>query len=194
MKYYKIYHYSPCDALETIDPAYYGRGVAYFSELRRRPSNTTPYSFYYVVDEPEKVVTEFAAHKYEIYLPYAWKKLIYNLSEDPQNFFQQADGQTEEHCHNRSFQITDSVLKLIKENGYKGWTSGYGLQPALMLFDKMKVEKPRDHCYQVYNYQDETLLENNVVSHTAGNFLFFKTVSPSNDMQIVATTIKCKMG
>jgi hypothetical protein len=174
MKYFKLYHYSPCDSLSDIDPTYYVTGVAHFSELRRRPGHTTHYSFYYFIDQPEQVVVDYGSHKYEIYMPYEWKKLIYNINEDPDKFFQQADVQVEKKCYNRIFRLIDTVLVLAKAHGYKGWQSSSGTHSAIMLFEKMSVTKP-ERC-QVYHFIDETLIESNVAINIAPQLLFFKNV------------------
>src|SRR5690349_15120443 len=90
-RYFKIYHYSKNNKpLEYIDPACYGTGVTGRSECKYGKQGLDK-SYFYTKDEPENCVRS-SAIRYEIYLPYEWKKKIYDIGFDcgPDSFFEKA--------------------------------------------------------------------------------------------------------
>lgn len=168
-KYYKLYHYSKNAALTSIDPAYYGTGVSSFSELKKGKRGGNK-SFFYTRDEPEQLLS--SGTRYEIYLPYEWKVLIYDLGKDPLDFYGAAKRRVAARGENPEvmYLVYDAIEELLKEAGYKGFcNTRASLTHVACLFYPLSTAKPLG-LYTVYDFNTDKLIQD------PGNtlFAFFK--------------------
>lgn len=201
-KYYKIYHYSSNSDLDFIDPSFYGTGVTQGAECKRGKTGLEK-SYFYIFDKPETCVASNSS-RYEIYLPYTWKKLIYDRSVDPLELYQKVKTEITNQTHRcpYEYELKDGVEKLIKDLGYKGWTCSAHPQLAhvIMLFYPLSTKKPEKN-YIVYDWSDKVLEKNLTPSDKATNkelFLFFQTPLTVNEQlknlkleNLKLTTLRC---
>jgi len=142
--YYKIYHYSSQENLSSIDPKYYGKGVARGAECKYAKTGLDK-TYFYVVDEPESKVSS-GAKRYEIYLPGDWKNLIYDIGNDSKEFRQDCKNKIkQENKCPYDYLVWEYYEAKIKNEDYKGWcNSNSPLPHVITLFYPITTHKPAE--------------------------------------------------
>lgn len=162
LRYIKIYHYSSVKNLSCIDPMYYGSGAASGSECKYGKTGENK-SYFYTTNRPETILRH--NHHYEIYLPYAWKDLIYDLSEDKLNIYDEVKNELIKNLAREPFEyeLKGNVEKRIKDKGFKGWQAKHflPLPNVIMLFYPIPTSAPVHSC-KIYDWSG-VLIENKKV-------------------------------
>lgn len=184
--FYKIYHYSNKNNLEKLETKFYGTGITQGAECKRGKSGIDKI-YFYTADQPETIVKS-GAFRYEIYLPFEWKNLIYRLDLDPENLFQEAKDLLKakrEYCYD--YRLWEEVEKLIFSKGYKGWSNPQHTQlpHVIVLFESISAKSPQGISYQVLDWNENFLEIHRCADKKVAipnqeqeaNSLFFSTLS-----------------
>lgn len=188
MRYYKIFHYSVAHSLSIIDPEFSGSGV----DLRKRGNPGLNKSFYYIENKPEPCVYRNGlSHCYEIYMPYEWRALIYDLGTDSLNLANQVRIEFESRHNRLPYEAEWMRLQqqFIKDLGYKGIINSMSsLSHAIALFYALPTEKPKGNDV-IYDWNNTVIEDNRYVDSIQhlpqlGLFAAFKNVEPSNAIDL----------
>jgi hypothetical protein len=158
-KYYKIYHYSHTPNIKEIDPNYYGTAVTRGAECKYGKTGLNK-SYYYTEDKPESVVASGFTYRYEIYLPYKWKNLIYDIGSDDLNIYSTVKNNLLLRYHRPpyEYELKEGIEQEIQKLGYKGWKNEQHpqLPHVVLLFYKLSTEKPKDN-YIAYDWKENKI-------------------------------------
>lgn len=186
--YIKIYHYSSAPDLREIDPAYYGEGVTRGAECKYGKAGLNK-SYFYIEDRPEVVVAS-GARRYEIYMPAAWRKLIYDRTQDPLNLYQAVidEVRLREGRNPYQYELKDGVEAKIKEHGFVGWrVSASELPHVVVLFEKLSTKRPSGE-YRAFDWNGNQLeVVRNAAAHAR---LFHHQVPLAGDDIYVMRPVK----
>lgn len=196
MKFIKLYHYSNTARLKTLDPAFYGSGVTRGSECRHGIIGI-PKVYFYNVNQPASCVASGSRQLYEVYFPYEWKSLIYDMSTDHLELYDLVKKEfiQKQRRTPYEYEMKEAFEQAIKAAGFKGWQSTASQLPhAVILFDAISTLKPRIDFF-AYDWADNLIEIYQLPKIGEQLFSFFNpaVTSPKCDDEVSSLTkqLKC---